>query len=148
MEKILQKYLDPAQPGSFSGLSGFLKNNSKLDKNLVADTLKQISPFTLHKPKRIHYRRIKVQVGGIDSQWQIDLIETQDIAGSNFGTRYLFTCIDVFSKKAWAVCLKNKEAASCLTAFKKILSDSYRKPKFLYLDKGKIISSILKNYFF
>ena len=81
MEKFFQKYLDPAQPGAFSGLSGFLKNNSKLDKNLVAETLKQISPFTLHKPKRIHYRRIKVQVGGIDSQWQIDLIETQDIAG-------------------------------------------------------------------
>jgi hypothetical protein len=108
--------------------------------------LKQIWPFTLHKPKRNHYRRIKVQVGGIDSQWQIDLIETQDTAGSNFGTRYLFTCIDVFRKKAWAVCLKNKQAASCLSAFKKILIDSNRKPKFIYLVKGKIVSFLYNFY--
>jgi hypothetical protein len=137
MNKILKKYIDPAQPGSFSGLSGFLKNNSKLDKSLVEESFKKLPSFTLHKPKRLHYRRIKVQVGGIDSQWQIDLIETQDLAGSHYGTRYIFTCIDVFSKKAWAICIKNKEAASCISAFKNILSASNRKPKFIYLDKGK-----------
>ena len=79
---------------------------------------------------------MKVQVGGIDSEWQIDLIETQEIAGSNYGTRYIFTCLDVFSKKGWAISLKNKEAATCLVAFKKILTDSKRKPKYIYIDNG------------
>lgn len=136
MNKILKKYTNPSNPGSFSGLSGFLKNNKKLDKKLVEKTLLEFPAYTLHKSKRSNYRRLKVQVGGIDSEWQIDLIETQEIAGSNYGTRYIFTCLDVFSKKGWAISLKNKEAATCLVAFKKILTDSKRKPKYIYIDNG------------
>ena len=137
MNRILEKYIEPSNPGSYSGIYGFLKNNKKFNKKQVEKTLRAFPPYTLHKSKRLKYKRLRVEVGGIDSEWQIDLIETQDISGSNFGTRYIFTCIDVFSKKSWAVSLKNKEAASCLAAFKKIIFDSNRRPNYIYIDNGK-----------
>ena len=31
-EKILKLYTDPKNPGSFTGLDGFLKNNKKIKK--------------------------------------------------------------------------------------------------------------------
>ena len=136
MNKIYKKYTNLEIPGSFSGLSGFLKNNKNLNRSLTEETLKKTLIYTSHKPKRINYRRIKVQVGGIDSQWQIDLIEMQGIAGSNFGSRYIFVCIDVFSKKSWGSILKNKQANSCLFAFRKIIENSKRKPKYIYIDNG------------
>jgi hypothetical protein len=67
----------------------------------------------------------------ISSEWQIDLIETQEIAGSNYGIRHIFTCLDLLSKKGWAISLKNKEAATYLVALKKFITDSKRKPKYI-----------------
>ena len=41
MAKIIDKYTDPANPGSFSGLSGFLNNNKSLNKKQVENELLQ-----------------------------------------------------------------------------------------------------------
>ena len=149
MNLIIKKYRDPQNPGAFSAPSGFIKNNNDLLKNiekknsfkenneLIKNTLRVLNSTTLHKPKRLNFKRQQVEVGGINSEWQIDLIEIQSISGSNFGNRYIFVCIDVFSKKAYALAIKNKEAKTCLEAFKKILKDSRCKPKCIYLDNGR-----------
>ena len=49
--------------------------------------------------------------------------------------------IDIFSKYCWAVPLKDKEGASFVNAFQKILDDSAnlrsnRKPNKIWVDKG------------
>jgi hypothetical protein len=149
MNLIIEKYRYPQNPGAFLAPSGFIKNNNDLLKNvdkkksfkenneLIRNTLRVLNSTTLHKPKRLNFKRQQVEVGGINSQWQIDLIEIQTISGSNFGNRYIFVCIDVFSKKAYALAIKNKEAKTCLEAFKKILKDSRCKPKCIYLDNGR-----------
>ncbi len=51
----------------------------------------------------------------------------------NKGYKYLLTCIDVVSKYAWVIPLKNKTGN--VEAFKNILK-SGRKPQFLQTDKG------------
>ena len=71
-------------------------------------------------------------MGGIDQQWQIDLADMQKF---NDGYRYLLVCIDVFSKYAWVVPLKNKTGPSLVNAFKVILS-SVRKPEKIH-DKSR-----------
>ena len=67
-------------------------------------------------------------VGGIDQQWQMDLADMQSMQKFNNGYRYLLVCIDVFSKYAWVIPLKNKTGLSLVKAFKVILS-SGRKPE-------------------
>ena len=49
--------------------------------------------------------------------------------------KYLLTCIDVFSKRAWALPLKNKSSKATARAFRSILR--YGKPRVVQTDGGK-----------
>ena len=53
----------------------------------------------------------------------------------NKGYNFLLTCIDVFSKFAWVVPLKNKSGESLVNGFQSIL-DLGRSPEKLHTDKG------------
>ena len=52
--------------------------------------------------------------------------------------------IDIFSKYAWVVPLKDKKGVSIVNAFQKILKESDRKPNKIWVDKG---SEFYNNYF-
>ena len=54
----------------------------------------------------------------------------------NRGIKYLLCVIDLFSKYAWVVPIKDKIGTSIVNAFKKILSDSNRKPNKTWVDQG------------
>ena len=72
----------------------------------------------------------------------------------NDSNRYLLTCIDVLSKYAWAVPLKNKSGHSFLEVFATINGE--QKPNYLQTNKGsallnaafKRIFTILRNHIF
>ena len=53
----------------------------------------------------------------------------------NDGYRYLLICIDVFSKYAWVIPLKNKMGPALVEAFNIILT-SGRKPEQIQTDQG------------
>ena len=53
----------------------------------------------------------------------------------NKGFRFLLCVIDIFSKYAWVVLLKDKKGVSIVDAFEKILKESDRKPNKIWLDK-------------
>ena len=54
----------------------------------------------------------------------------------NKGFRFLLCVIDIFSKYAWVVPLKDKKGVSIVDAFQKILDDSNKKPNKTWVDKG------------
>ena len=54
----------------------------------------------------------------------------------NKGFRFLLCIIDIFSKYAWVVPLKDKKGISIVNAFQKILKESDRKPNKIWVDKG------------
>ena len=51
--------------------------------------------------------------------WSADLVDMQAFSSFNKGFKYILTVIDVFSKYAWAVPIKDKSAASVTKAFEK-----------------------------
>ena len=55
----------------------------------------------------------------------------------NKGIRFLLCLIDIFSKYARVVPLKDKKSVIIVDAFQKILDDSMRKPNKIWVDKGK-----------
>ena len=59
----------------------------------------------------------------------------QLISKFNKGFRSLLCVIDIFSKYAWLVPLKDKKGVSIVDAFQKILDDSDRKPNKIWLIK-------------
>ena len=52
------------------------------------------------------------------------------------GFTLLLCVIDIFSKYAWVVLLKDKKGVSIVNAFQKILDDSKGKPNKIWVDKG------------
>lgn len=89
MEEINKLYINPALPGSFSSMSGFIKANKNLNKSDVISYLKENEAYTLHKPKMKNFNRKRVIIPRIDHTWQQDLIDVQKISDENDMYRYL-----------------------------------------------------------
>ena len=60
----------------------------------------------------------------------------QLISKFNEGLRFLLCVIDIYSKYAWVVPLKEKKGISIVNAFQSILKKSNRKPNKIWVDKG------------
>lgn len=146
INKIYKTYTNPSLPGSFSGRSGFLKNNKQFKNSRnVNRVIKSLTTYTLHKPIRYKFPRSKTYVSGIDDQWQIDLVDVSNISGSNSFLKYLLVCIDVFSKYAWVVAMLSKTALSNKKAFQTIFKDK-RIPRSIYSDEGNEFKGECKKY--
>ena len=50
--------------------------------------------------------------------------------------RFLLCVIDIYSKYAWVIPLKDKKGITITNAFQKILDESNRKPNKIWVDKG------------
>jgi len=77
-----------------------------------------------------------VIVNDIDDTWSADLVDMQAFSKYNKGVKYLLTVIDIFSKYAWVIPLKNKTGESVTEAFEKIILEG-RLPVNLWVDEGK-----------
>ena len=126
-------YVDVRSPGSFSGIRN-LKRYSGRSEQEVKKFLVGQDTYTLHKPRRIRFPRRKTYSKGIADLYQIDLADVSNLAAFNDGARYLLTCIDVFSKRAWAVPIRTKTGRDVANAFEKILIDGT--PNMVQSDKG------------
>ena len=73
-------------------------------------------------------------MGGPNQQWQADLVDMSRLKKVSDGTTFILTVIDVFSKLAWCVPLKNKSAASLVASFIQLLCN--RAPNTLQTVKG------------
>ena len=89
-----------------------------------------------HKPIIRNFKKRTVYSDFKDNIWGADLADMQLISKFNKGFRFLLCVIDIFSKYAWVVPLKDKKGVSIVNAFQKILKESNRKPNKIWVDKG------------
>ena len=90
----------------------------------------------LHKPIIRKYSKRKVYSTFKDNIWGADLADMQLISTYNKGFRFLLCVIDIFSKYAWVVPLKDEKGVSIVHAFQSIFKKSNRKPNKIWVDKG------------
>ena len=90
----------------------------------------------LHKPIIKKLRKRKIHAAFKDNIWGADLADMQLLNRYNNGIRVLLCVIDIFSKYAWVVPLKDRKGVSIVTAFRSILRQSNRKPNKTWVDKG------------
>ena len=119
LASMVYKFFDKKSMGS-----GFVKDSS----SILADEL--------HKPviKKFNKRKVYSQLK--DNIWGIDLADMQSSSRKNKGIKYLLCVIDLFSKYAVVVPLKDKKGISIVNAFKKIIKQSSRKPNKIWIDQG------------
>ena len=91
----------------------------------------------LHKPIIRKFLKRMVCSGFKGSIWGADVADMQLISKFNKGFRFLLCVIYIFSKYAWVAPLKDKKGVIITNAFQKILKESNRKPKKIWVDKGR-----------
>ena len=74
----------------------------------------------------------------------------QSLSKYNKGIKYLLCAIDLLSKYAWVVALRDKTVITIVNTFQKILDSSNRKPNEIWVDQGsdfynKLFKRFLKN---
>ena len=70
-----------------------------------------------------------------DNIWGVHLADMQSLSKYNKRIKYLLCAIDLFSKYAWVVPIKDKKGTSIVNAFQKIISEG-RKPNKIWVDQG------------
>ena len=113
----------------------FDKKSTGRGVNVPLDFNEQLAK-ELHKPIIRKSKKRKVYSRFKDDIWGADLADMQLISTFNKGFRFLICVIDIFSKYALVVPLKDKKGVSIVNAFQKILKESDRKPNKIWVDKG------------
>ena len=75
-----------------------------------------------HKPIIRKFKKRTVCSSYRNNIWGFDLADMQSLSKYNKGIKYLLCAIDLFSKYAWIVPLKDKKATSTVYGFQKIIS--------------------------
>lgn len=91
----------------------------------------------IHRQSRKNFIRRHVLQKGINDTLQVDLVEMLPYAKINGGMKYILTCVDIFSKVAYARPLKNKTATETANAMESILQQIGEPPKNIQSDQGK-----------
>ena len=131
-------YYSPGEPAAFVGVKRLVDaaRAKGIKPSITRKWLESQVPYTLHKPVRKRFKRNRVVVNGMDEQWQADLVDVQALKDENDGFRYLLTVIDVLSKYAWVVPLKDKTGKNLVKAFDSNFEQDERIPDRLQTDEG------------
>ena len=105
---MVYKFFDKKSQGS--GLANNKENIQLADK--------------LHKPITRKIKKRKVYSSFKDNIWGADLADMQLLSKFNEGFRCLLCVIDIFSKYAWVIPLKDKKGISIVNGFQEIIKNS------------------------
>lgn len=141
MNTLHEIYYTPSHPASFSSVKKLYNSARKVKKEITEGDVKQWlssqDAHTLHRPVRKRFPRNQYHVTNINDLFQADLIDMGSLGRHNNQAKYILTVIDVFSKYAWARCLKTKQARVVADAFEDIFITGKRIPLNVQTDKGK-----------
>ena len=97
---MVYKFLDKNTSGS--GIKNKIISNKELREEL-------------HKPIIRKFKKRKVHSSFIDNIWGADLADMQIISKFSKGFRILLCVIDIYSKYAWVISLKDEKGISMLS---------------------------------
>lgn len=152
IEVLNEFYYNTTLPSSFSSVerlhTELRKNGYKIKKSLVEAWLEKQKTYSLHKNRRIHFKRNHYNITNIDDLWQIDLIDIQKISRSNSGFKFILCAICCFSRFAWCVPIKRKTPNEVIKAFEHIFSLTKRRPLKVQSDAGKeFLAKSIQSFF-
>jgi hypothetical protein len=140
MEVIKKVYTDLNSPACYSTPAKVYKVAKSIDPNItlkdVEDYLTTVKSYTLHKPRRVAFKRLKTVPVGYMTNLQADLADFQKVAKHNDGYRYLLVTIDVLSRQIFVAPTKSKSSKDMVVAFDKVFAKMPYVPQYLFTDKG------------
>ena len=123
-----------AEPSAKHVMGSGIKKDTTKSSSLEHSSL--ILADELHKPviKKLNKRKVYSQFK--DNIWGVDLADMQSLCRKNKGIKYFLCAIDLYSKYAFVIPLKDKKGISVANAFDKMIKQSERKPNKIWVDQG------------
>ena len=113
---------------------GELQRRSGFNRRDVKDYLQHQETYTKHKPANTRFPTRRVTTHSPHHQWQADLCDMRSLSKYNDNFNYILTVIDVFSRYAYALPIKNKTGDYITKAFQQLFKA--QTPQLLQTDKG------------
>lgn len=149
---LFKAYYDPNSTAAFSSRDRLFncikKNGVQASKYDVSEWLQKQPTYTLHKDRRLKFRRNHYNITNMDDLWEMDLIDMQKFSRNNNGNKFILAVIDCFSKYAWCIPIKRKIPDKIIKGFDIIFSLTNRVPSKIQSDKGReFVNKKVKDYF-
>ena len=152
LKQFLHKtYYNPGNPASFSSIKKL--RDAAIAKGFTP-TYKQIQEWLLHqqvyslsKAAHTNFPRGYVVQSGLHIQWDLDLIDFNNIKAENDGYPYILMVMDQFSRFLYTVKLPNKTPQEVASALAVIIQKSSITPRAIYHDAGmEFIGAAMKEF--
>ena len=128
LASMVYKFFDKKSTAGPSSLERMGSGMVKPSSSILADEL--------HKPVIKKFEKRKVYSQFKYNIWGVDLADMQSLSRKNKGIKYLLCAIDLYSKYAFVIPLKDKKGISIVNAFNKIIKQSNRKTNKIWVDQG------------
>ena len=132
MDELYKKFNFPAASKFYKILKdeGYNISLSQVKEFLANQSVDQI-----HKVVNKNRNKFKYITANFPNEiFQIDLLDYTKYSRTNKGYKWILICVDVFTRKAFAVAMKDKTAKITEEAFKQIIKED--KPKVIFHDMG------------
>ena len=144
-------YFDVKNPAGYGGITQLWKKAKEFQPSLkkadVKFFLESQSSYNKTKPFRIKFKRRKILARHLNQVWEIDLVDMSAIQDLNGNMRFILTAIDVLSRFAMGVPIKNKQGITIRNGLKTIFKKSGRKPVKIHSDRGtEFYNSVVLNF--
>lgn len=126
------------KPWSFGDLKQIKNSNPDFKHKEIDKFLIQNEIYTRFRGHRKPLRYSPIYVYRKRELFQADVVffTNKHLVDNNNGYKYLFTCIDCFTKMAWVYPMKANTCANVMQCFQDILKKCGRKPERLNSDRG------------
>ena len=133
--KFFDSKVAPLDKKTMSG-KGNAKHTAKPSSLERTKEVNKILAEELHKLVIKKFNKRKVYSQFKDNIWGVDLADMQSLSRKNKGIKYLLCALDLFSKYAFVIPLKDKKGISIVYAFNKIIKQSKKKANKIWVDQG------------
>ena len=137
MNDIKDKY-HSNEPWSYGSLPRVVQHNRQISTKDIDDFFARNEIYTRFKQYKAPRLYSPIFVYSKRELFQADVIffTDKDMVNVNSGYKYLFTCIDCFTKMAWVYPMKDNKCKTVMECFKDILKKCGDKPERLNSDRG------------
>ena len=141
-EKVIALFKQPD-----FGLIGLERFRQKLKEKNIIISKEKLKKILDKLGESELFQRPKISIGssitetGIRSGYQCDLIDFSLLHRRNKGFKWILTCIDVYSRYAWAIALKKKTGPEVVRGLITILKNGT--PERITTDNGKEFTNTL-----
>ena len=137
------------EPWSFGSLKQVKLYNPQLTEDEIKDFFSKSEVFSRFKKHKRAKKYSPIFVYTKRELFQADVVffTDPDMVKMNSGFKYLFTCIDCFTKMAWIYPMKRNTCENVMKSFKNIIEITDSKPERLNSDRGsELICNEFKTY--